>query len=193
MRLRFRTSLLALVAGAALAGAAAAPAATTIDRTLRCTGAEQGGVAVFTLLASPTGQPDKKNGKLIVPPAGFRPDPSVSLVTGLDQELLTFSSLEAGYSVSQSGCTRTKAKVALAPRKLSLNTNAVGGDGKIFNWRCIDVPALLLRIHLVSDADGVPLIARIALVNARTKRPLAYLNWARSRLKAYATLSCTHI
>ena len=169
--------------------AAAAP--KPVDLTLQCTlAAFPGGLNAVDVESSPTGPPIRDaDGKLRSPPPGFSPIPGIRLTTGRPPVLLELSSGATGYRLDKARCRPSRPAPALAPHRLPSIFTLGLSDRKEFLYRC-PAARVLVRIRLVEDGDGIPLRARFLLERLPGGRPLVYLDWSRSRDRAYAAGAC---
>jgi hypothetical protein len=179
-----------LVAALALAGGSVARAAGPADVTLQCTELVKGGLPLFTVYAAPGGNPPAGDDNA-QPPPGFRPvDNGLTVETGDAAYILRLTPLATGYEVDHRLCKPTKTKPPLGPRGLPKVTTLTTSDQGEFSRRCIDVARITMRLRVVNDGDGKPLRAQLAIVRAKTRKPLVYVDWARDKVTAWTSPVC---
>jgi len=181
----------ALVATAVAGVAVATPtaAANTVDVTVACPNLLKGGVGVFSVFASPTGNPPIESGKIKPPPPGFRPVDGLTVETGDALYVLRLTSIVAGYQLDRRQCVPNRTKLKLGPNGLPKHVTLQVGDND-YGERCADVPKVVMRLRIENDAYGAPVRTRLLIVRAKTNKPLIYVDWSRQRVTAWDSPSC---
>jgi hypothetical protein len=185
---------LAAVTVAGVLVAAPSAAQNVVDRTVQCTNLMKGGLPVFNVYATPSGDPSvDENGKLHQLPSGFRPANGLTVQTGDVLDTLALSSLVSGYSLDRRQCVPAKARLKLAPQGLPHALKVRLNDFRPFNRRCTDVAKIALRIRITNDAFGAPLRAQLLVVRAKSQKPLIYVDWSRQEVDSWAADSCSTV
>jgi hypothetical protein len=192
-----RTAIAAValaVAAIAVTGVMAATLATptkTFDQTVTCSNLTKGGLPVFSAGGAPTGDPQlDANGKVRTPPPGFFPPTSMWVLTGDTMKLLTFSSGASGYQLDRSRCRKATTRPAFGAHGLPAALTLTVDEPEKFGRRCTNVAKITMRVEITSDAQGVPLAAKLVIVRARTGRPLIYMQWSRKVMHSWAADGC---
>jgi hypothetical protein len=143
----------------------------------------------FDVTSQPGSPPPNATGELPKLPEGFKPVPAVQIDTGEAATLLTFSPAVSGYQLDRLRCVPAKLSLSLAPHGLPKAMTLNDGDKVVFHVRCV-APKMLFRVKLTSDPTGIPLRAKLLIVRKSTNRPLAYVDWSRTHVVAYASSAC---
>jgi hypothetical protein len=180
------------IAATAVAGVAVAtPSApsNTVDLTVLCPNLLKGGLPVFSVYASPTGNPPIDGGKLRQPPPGFRPVDGMTVETGDLSYILRLTSLAAGYQLDRRQCVPNKTKLTLGPNGLPKHVTLHVGDNE-YGERCKDVSKMVMRLRIVNDRYGAPVRAQLLIVRAKTNKPLIYVEWGRQQVSTWDSPGC---
>ena len=181
----------AAIAATGVMAATLASPAKTFDQTVTCSNLTKGGLPVFSAGGAPTGDPQlDENGKIRTPPPGFYPPTSMWVLTGDTMKLLIFSSGASGYQLDRSRCRKAATKPALGAHGLPAALTLTVDEPEKFGRRCINVAKITMRVQITSDAQGVPLKARLLILRASTGKPLVYMQWTRKVMHSWAAASC---
>jgi hypothetical protein len=192
-----RVSLvLALLAAAAISSAAvlaASPAAANVvDVRGVCAAQIVGGIPVFSVTAVPSGRPPKKLVN-VKPPPGFHVDPSLFLTTGHEFDappLFSLSTYFSGYQLDRRTCTPTRSAIALTHSALPADGVSATDKNSRIHFRCLGAGTFAFRLRIVNDKSGVPASAQVAVVRAKTGKPIVYVEWSPTRVDGWAAPSC---
>jgi hypothetical protein len=195
---RWRRTAIAAVALAVAAIATTGVMASTLasptktfDQTVTCTNLTKGGLPVFSAGGQPTGDPSlDANGKVKTPPPGFFPPTSLWVLSGDTMKLLIFSSQTSGYQLDRTRCVRSKAKPSFGAHGLPAALTLQNGQAEKLGRRCADVAKITMRVHITSDAQGVPLAAKLLIERATSGKPLVYVEWGRQTLRSWSAAGC---
>lgn len=195
---RWRATAIAAVAVAIAAIAATSVMAATLgsptktfDQTVTCSNLTKGGLPVFSAGGAPTGDPQlDASGKVKTPPPGFYPPTSMWVLTGDTMKLLIFSSSASGYQLDRSRCRKATTTPAFGAHGLPAALTLTVDEPEKFGKRCTNVAKITMRVQITSDAQGVPLTARLLILRAMTGKPLIYMQWSRKVMHSWAAASC---
>ena len=158
-----------------------------LDQTLTCPLPEQGGVNVLNLVVHVKAPPIAYGGKPV-------PNPAVALVTagplGSSQEQYAgVSSLRGGYWFDQSVC-RTARSIPLSRSALSSAGVFKGAEGAGIQRECWLAPTFTVRLRVTLGASSTPVAARLAIRSGAKLRPVAYIEWSPTLVRAFVSSSC---
>jgi hypothetical protein len=159
-----------------------------LDRTLSCPVPEQGGVNVLHLTAHVKAPPMIFGGSKPVP------NPAVALVTAGDPttaqvQYVGVTSVRGGYLFDQSVC-RTAPAIPLGRAGLPAAGMYTGTKGAGIDRECWLASTVSIRMHLTLGGSGAPVAAEVAIRSGAKQRPVAYVQWAPTRIRAFAAPSC---
>ena len=205
----WRTAAVAIAVVALAAASAAGVLAvdsggpTVVDRTLACSLAPNGQIALFAHVKGPTirvHEAGNTAGKLVPHPALVELDTgrSVILNAGIFQVAQTTlagaysgASLtaKAGYTLGGSGCLGAKT-IPLAPSGLhSAGVFSGGGASGVYRECAVAQPATL-RMRVTLAKNGLPVAAKLAIRSGKKLRPVAYIDWTPTRVRAWLAPGC---
>jgi hypothetical protein len=191
---RRRRVLVTVAAAAALVTVSAAGVfaygaqSKPLDRTLSCPVPEQGGVNVLHLTAHVKAPPMIFGGTKPVP------SPAVALVIAGDPtttqvQYVGVTSVRNGYLFDQSVChtapTIPLARAGLPPAGVFTGTKGAGIDRE-----CWLATTISVRLHVTLGRSGAPVAAQLAIRSGTKLRPVAYIVWAPTRIRAFVAPSC---
>jgi hypothetical protein len=189
---------LALVAAAAISSAAvlaAAPssASTAVDVRGVCVAQEQGGIPAF-IVGAFVGGPRRGGPPAKKPPPGFHVDPTVWITTTQGfvpntAPVFSLNSVFSGYQLDRRACPPTSMAIVLSHRGLG-NPVHLDAENLRLVRRCLGPAHFAFRVRITNDRSGIPIRVQMAVVNARTAKPLAYLTWSPSRVDGWSADSC---
>lgn len=186
--------VLALVAAAAISSAGILATAPTpknvVDLTAVCHSGIQGGLPVFKVLANPSGPPPPGDVGAAHPPPGFKVATGVSIEDGLQEQLLSFSSQFSGYQLDRRRCASDKHHVDFSRKGLESAGVYHFGDYVSLARRCLGYTRFVFRVRIVSSDEGAPQSAKLAVVSAKTGKPLMYVQWSQQVATGYAAPAC---
>ena len=206
---RWRTAAIAAATVAAAAVSAAGVLAfgvggsTVVDRTLACSVAPNGEIALFAHVKGPTirvHEAGNPAGRLVPHPALVELDTgrAVILNGGIYQVVQTTlagvysgASLtaKAGYTLGGSGCLAAKT-IPLTPAGLrSAGSFSGGGAAGIYRDCSLAQPATV-RLRATLAKNGLPIAAKLAIRSGRKHRPIAYVEWTPKRVQAWLAPGC---
>ena len=184
----------AVAAAAALAATlAASPAKTTIDRTVSCATALQGQRPAIWLWGNVRTE--------LSPVASMQVLPvGPTLVAGvwkLPTPDLSFATAKDSFVVDRAACAPSRLRVPFSAAGLTASipiTTTFKGE---FRESCVvadraRADPVLLHVHLDLSA-GVPTRAELAIRNAVTGKPFAYVVWTPKRVTSSFAPSCSDV
>lgn len=206
---RWRAAAIAAAAVAALAVSAASVLAfgvggsTVVDRTLSCSVAPNGEIALFAHVKGPTTRVHEASnpaGKLVPHPALVELDTGRGVIVngGLIQIVQTtlagaYSgaslSAKAGYTLDGSDCLAAK-PVPLAPAGLRSAGTFAGGGGAGVYRECAVAREATFRMRVTLAKSGLPVAAKLAIRSGKKLRPVAYVDWTPKRVRAWLAPGC---
>jgi len=188
VRWRRVSAVLAAVAAAAVtaAGVLAAPHTSNVaDSTSTCLLGVQGGLPVFDIGAEPLSPPIGADGFRI--PGNVTMTSSGSLFDGT--KLFVAQGGAKGYLLDSSACKDGGRRIPLAADGLApAGTFKTGYQG--VDIRCLVATRITLRVRLTTSSKGLPTRVQLAVRNARTNKPLAFVDWTERVVRAYASRAC---
>lgn len=171
--------------------------ATVVDRTLACTVAPNGQVALFAHVKGPTirvHEAGNPAGRRVPHPALIELDTgrAVILNGGIYQVVQTtlagvYSSAsltaKAGYTLGGSGCLAAKT-IPLAPSGL----RSAGASG-IYR-ECLVAQPATVRMRATLGKNGLPVSAKLAMRGGKKHQPVAYVEWTPKKVRAWLAPGC---
>lgn len=156
-----------------------------VDRTLSCPVPNGGGVHGMYV----TGQANQKPVP-VVGGAGLQPSPSMLYVGVRLTPIVSLTGGKADYVLDEAFCTPAT-KISFGPAGLPLLGIFKVDDEKSVNRQCWIGERMLLRLRATLDAAGKPVAAKLAIRTGRG-RPLAYVEWSPTRVRAFASRAFCH-
>jgi hypothetical protein len=200
---RWRRVSLALAVAAVIAISSAAVLAASspsrgttgvVDVRGVCAATQMGGITVFSVGARPSNRPTSPSQINVKPPPGFHVDPSLWLQNGdpmYGAIVFSLTPFYSGYQLDRRSCTPTGLAIRLSRSGLSDASRVhLTEPSTQLVKRCLGVGRFAFRVRIVSDKTGVPVSAQLAVVRARTGKPLAYDRWTASRVDGWSAPSC---
>lgn len=197
-----RTSVvLALVAAIAISAAAvlgaSAPhdaAAGVTELRAACVAQDTGGLPVFSIGAKPSGKPDPSLIN-VKPPPGYHIDPSLWIATGAGSSfgggnLFSLNTYLSGYQLDKHVCATTRLPIPLTRKGLPAAGVHLTDQNTELVRRCLGTARFAFRIRITTGKAGVATSAKLAVVRARTGKPLAYFEWSPTRVDGWSAAAC---
>jgi hypothetical protein len=158
-----------------------------VDRTISCPVPDQGGVNRVNLTTHVKAPPMQYNGKTF-------PNPAVAIVdTGapgtMQLQYVGVTSIRGGTSFDESVCHATPA-IPLARAGLPAEGVYRGTAGAGIRRECWLAPTVTIRLRVTFGASGAPVEARLAMRTGAKLRPVAYIEWAPTLVRAFVSSSC---
>lgn len=202
----------AAIASATLAAAAASAAGvlavtigapTVVDRTLACSVAPNGEVALFAHVKGPTTREHEASnpeGKIVPHPALVELDTGRGvLVNGgliqIAQTTLagaysgTSLTAKAGYTLDGSDCLTAK-PIPLKPAGLQSAGTFSGSQAAGIYRECPVARPATFRMRVTLAKDGLPVAAKLAIRGGKKLHPVAYVDWTPKRVHAWLERGC---
>lgn len=188
-RRRWRTAALALMATTAAGAVSAAVLAfsgntsVTVDRTISCPVAVQGGAPVFNVSAS-VRRILHVAGKREIQPGGVGATAGVvstktfSYAQALAGDLSAGAdSMKAGYSFDNTICnpaSRIPLTGSGLPKPTRLTSTSLDSSA---GGRCLFFSVIRIRMRVTLNHAGVPTAAKMAIRGGKKLRPVAFIEW----------------
>lgn len=199
-----RWRVLAVTAAAlALAGTAAAgvlavgrAGAVVVDRTLTCA-APHGKVQLFAHVKRPSvyvyepGLPGRH--KLVPHPALVELDAGrfVALNAGIVQVVqTTLAGAYAGAALTQKAGYTVDGSACLPAAPIPLVASGLRPAGASVYRECPAAGTATFRIRIALSKSGLPASAKLAVRAGKTRRPVAYVEWTPSHVRAWLARGC---
>jgi hypothetical protein len=153
-----------------------------------------GGTTVFTVGARPSNRPTSPSQINVKPPPGFHVDPSLWLQSGdptYGAFVFSLSPFYSGYQLDRRSCSTTSIAIRLSRGGLpGASLVHLTDTSSQLVKRCLGVSRFAFRVRIVSDKTGVPVSAQLAVVRAKTGKPLAYEQWTPARVDGWSAPTC---
>lgn len=206
---RWRTAAITCAAIAVAAASGAGVLAVTngapavVDRTLACSVAPNGEIALFAHVKGPTTREHEASnptGKVVPHPALVELDTGrgVFVNGGLIQIAQTTlagaysgTSLtaKAGYTLDGSDCLSAK-PIPLNPAGLRPAGTFSGDQAEGVYRECSVARPATFRMRVTIAKSGLPIAAKLAIRGGKKLRPVAYVDWTPKRVHAWLARSC---
>jgi hypothetical protein len=157
------------------------------DRTLSCPVPDQGGVNRLNLTAHVKAPPMKYNGTTF-------PNPAVAIIDtgapGMTQlQYVGVTSVRGGTQFDESVC-HTAPPIPLARAGLPAAGVYRGTAGAGIRRECWLAPTVTVRMRVTFGPSGAPIEARLAMRSGAKLRPVAYVEWTPTLVRAFVSSSC---
>jgi hypothetical protein len=174
-----------------------------VDRTLACSVAPNGEIALFAHVKGPTirvHEAGNPAGRLVPHPALVELDTgrSVILNGGIYQVVqatlagvYSGASLtaKAGYTLGGSGCLGAQT-IPLGAAGLRSGGSFSGGGAAGVYRECSAAQPVTVRLRATLAKNGLPVVAKLAIRGGKKRRPIAYVEWTPKRVRAWLAPSC---
>jgi hypothetical protein len=184
------------ISAAAVLGASAPHRAAAGVTELRavCSAQDTGGLAAFSIGAKPSGKPDPSLIN-VKPPPGYHIDPSIWIATGSASSfgggnVFSLNTYLSGYQLDRHVCSTTTLPIALTRKGLPAAGVQLTNENTELVRRCLGTGRFAFRIRITTSKAGVPASAKLAVVRARTGKPLAYYEWSPTRVDGWSVAAC---
>ena len=178
----------AAVVTASAAGVFAFGAQTqSLDRTLSCPVPEVGGVNRLNVDAHVKAPPTHFGDKAVPSPAQAIIDGGAP--GGPQQQYAGVTSVRGGYLFDQTVC-RNAPSIPLERAGLPAAGVYRGTKGAGITRECWLAPVVAVRLRVTLGASGAPVAARIAVRSGKKLRPVIYIEWTPTLVRAYVSSSC---
>lgn len=158
-----------------------------VDRTIACPVPDQGGVNRLNLTARVKAPPMKFGGKTVPSPAVAIIDAGAMGATQVQYAGVT--SVRGGYLFDESVC-QSAPPIPLARSGLPAAGVYRGTGGAGIQRECWLAPTIVVRLRVTVGASGAPVEARLALRSGAKLRPVAYIEWTPTLVRAFVSSSC---
>jgi hypothetical protein len=158
-----------------------------VDRTIACPVPDQGGVNRVNVTAHVKAPPMHYSGKTF-------PNPALAIIDtgapGTQQlQYVGVTSIRGGISFDESVCQAAPA-IPLARAGLPAVGVYRGTAGAGIRRECWLAPTVTVRMHVTLGAAGAPVEARLAVRSGAKLRPVAYIEWTPTLVRAFVSSSC---
>jgi hypothetical protein len=157
-----------------------------LDRTLSCPVPDVGGVNRLNLTAHVKAPPTRFGGKAV-------PSPALAIIDagapGFSQQYAGVTSVRGGYLFDQTVC-RTAPAIPLERAGLPAAGVFRGTNGAGITRECWLAPVITVRLHVTFGASGAPVEARLAVRSGKKMRPVIYIEWTPTLVRAFVSSSC---
>jgi hypothetical protein len=190
-------AIAATSAAGVLAFGGGARGLSTVDRTLTCPVPERGGVNLLKLFARVKGSPPTTlQGYELSNPATVEVDAGRMLlftagVPHIYQATYAGASpaLKGGYTFDERACVQARS-IPLTAAGLQSAGTFRGTHGAGLARECWLAPLSTIRLRVTVTNSGVPVAAKLALRSGKKLRPIAYVDWTPTLVRAWATSDC---
>jgi hypothetical protein len=194
------------IAGITAAGVFAVGDRTTItvDRTLSCPTSRNNDLSLFAHVRGPSTfvrEPSAPGGGKRFPhPALLELDANRSVIMngGLMQVVqTTYAGIYAGASVNQKAGYTLDGSVCDAAKPIPFSSAGLRSAGSFTGSQaagvyrqCVLGQPATLRLRVTLGRSGLPVAAKFALRGGKKKRPIAYIDWTPTRIRAWLAPGC---